>query len=335
MVFNVAMAYPFSARNTTVDNSHNNVKSSASSGQRRKKMKPPKRLFRERRRPAELHDRRVVEHRRTGGGWRVAGEGTGNPEAGDSSPPTLHPSPATQTPDLSGVLDLAKHVVYVPVHRFIDTDTYHCLRGLEDLGIRVDYSKGASAIDVTRNILASDAIREDLESILFIDSDMMFDPADAVRLFLRPEPVVAGVYAAKKLGNGQLNADFGPDVRSIKMGEWAAEPVPCFKVGAGFLRIKVDFLRRMRDELKLPLCRVAHTHAWPFFQPAIVQEEGETRYLGEDYSFCWRCRQIGVPVMIDASFRLYHIGDYAFGWEESAGQFIPRNRNLEYQVSRP
>ncbi|MGO9920964.1 MAG: hypothetical protein ACLQIB_40535 [Isosphaeraceae bacterium] len=226
-------------------------------------------------------------------------------------------------------------MVYVPVHRFIDTDTYHCLRGLEDLGIRVDYSKGASAIDVTRNILASDAIREDLESILFIDSDMMFDPADAVRLFLRPEPVVAGVYAAKKLGNGQLNADFGPDVRSIKMGEWAAEPVPCFKVGAGFLRIKVDFLRRMRDELKLPLCRVAHTHAWPFFQPAIVQEEGETRYLGEDYSFCWRCRQIGVPVMIDASFRLYHIGDYAFGWEESAGQFIPRNRNLEYQVSRP
>ncbi len=236
---------------------------------------------------------------------------------------------------MSQVINLAKHVVYVPVHRFVDTDTYHCLRGLEDLGVRVDYSKGASAIDVTRNILASDAIREDLDSILFIDSDMMFDPADAVKLLMRPEPVIAGAYAAKKLGNGQLNADFGPGVESIRMGEWAAEPTPCYKVGAGFLRVKVAFLRRMRDELKLPLCRVAHTHAWPFFQPAIVEEEGETRYLGEDYSFCWRCRQVGVAPLVDTSFRLYHIGDYAFGWEESAGEFIPRNRNLDYQIARP
>jgi len=293
-------------------------------------MQKPKRLFRDRRRPAEPHDRRVVEHRGLDDGWRVAGEGT---RTEGSSPSTLHPPPSTP-PDLSQVLDLGKHVVYVPVHRFIDTDTYHCLRGLEDLGVRVDYSKGSSAIDVTRNILASDAIREDLDSILFIDSDMMFDPADAVRLFLRPEPVVAGVYAAKKLGNGQLNADFGPDVAAIEMGEWATELTPCHKVGAGFLRIKVDFLRRMRDELKLPLCRVAHTHAWPFFQPVIALEEGETRYLGEDYSFCWRCRQIGVAPLVDTSFRLYHIGDYAFGWEESAGEYIPRNRNLIYEIKR-
>ena len=279
----------------------------------------------------EPHDRRVVEHRRTGGGWRVAGEGTGNPEAGDSSPPpsTRHPPPRPLTCQGSWTWPSTWSMCR-------STGSLTPIRTIACEGSRTSesasiISKGASAIDVTRNILASDAIREDLESILFIDSDMMFDPADAVRLFLRPEPVVAGVYAAKKLGNGQLNADFGPDVRSIKMGEWAAEPVPCFKVGAGFLRIKVDFLRRMRDELKLPLCRVAHTHAWPFFQPAIVQEEGETRYLGEDYSFCWRCRQIGVPVMIDASFRLYHIGDYAFGWEEARGSIF---RGIEIWSTR-
>ena len=164
---------------------------------------------------------------------------------------------------------------------------------------------------------------------------MMFDPADAVRLLLRPEPVVAGVYAAKKLGNGQLNADFGPNLDRIKLGEWATEPTPCRKVGAGFLRIKCSLLERMRDELRLPLCQVAHTYAWPFFQPMIVEEEGQLRYLGEDYSFCRRCTDIGCEILIDGSFRLYHLGDYAFGWEESAGEYVKRFRNLDYTIKRP
>jgi hypothetical protein len=271
-------------------------------------MTKKKRLFRERRRPDAPHDRRTVEH------------------SGPS---------AAEMPDLSAVLDLSRQVVKVPVHRFVDTDTYDCLRGLEDLGVRVDYSKGASAIDLTRSVMASDALREGMESILFIDSDMFFNPADAVKLLLHGAPVIAGAYAAKKLGNGQLNADFGPGVAAVKMGDWAKEPVAVRKVGTGFMRIKSSLLVKMRDELKLPLCRMAHTYAWPFFQPTIVQEDGETRYLTEDYAFCWRCHQIGVTPLLDASFRLYHLGDYAYGWEEAAGDYIPRSRNVEYRVRIP
>ncbi len=268
-------------------------------------MRQPLRLFRERRRRGSPHDRRVVEYR-------------------EPATATMH--------DLAAHLDLSKHVVFVPVHRFIDTDTYDCLRGVEDLGIRVDYSKGASAIDLTRSVLASAAIQDGLESILFIDADMFFHPADVVKLLLSDAPVIAGAYAAKKLGNGQLNADFGPGVKSIKMGDWAKEPIPVRKVGTGFMRIKTGLLLKMRDELELPYCRMAHSHGWPFFMPAIVQEDGETRYLAEDYAFCWRCHQIGVVPLVDTSFRLYHLGDYAFGWEEAAGQYIPRSRNVEFQI---
>jgi hypothetical protein len=270
-------------------------------------MKPPRRLFRQRQSVAldSPRDRRVTE------------------QAG---------ALVTEMPDLSAVLDLAHHVVKVPVHRFIDTDTYDCLRGVEDLGIRVDYSKGSSAIDVTRSILATDAINEGMESVFFIDADMFFSPADVVKLLLSDAPVIAGAYAAKKLGNGQINADFGPGVTKIKVGEWAEAPIPVRKVGAGFLRIKTAFLGRMRDELGLPLCRMAHTYAYPFFGPAIVEEDGETRYLAEDYAFCWRCCQIGTKPLLDTSFRLYHLGDYAYGWEEGAGEYIPRLRNLEYTV---
>jgi hypothetical protein len=244
-------------------------------------------------------------------------------------------SPAAP-PDLSQVLDLARHVVYMPVHRFVDCDTQHCLDGLRDLKIRVEKSKGASAIDLTRNVLASNAVRADLESILFIDSDMLFDAADVVRLFLRDEPVVAGVYASKKLGTGQLNVDFGPTVTDVKFGPWAAdERYPVLKIGAGFLRIKVDFLKYMIAELKLPYCRMADKFGWPFFQPVVVDEGNGPTYYPEDYSFCWRCHQVGTNPIADTSFRLWHIGDYAFGLEEGEGQYIQRSKNLLSKMRRP
>ena len=77
---------------------------------------------------------------------------------------------------------------------------------------------------------------------------------------------------------------------------------------------------------------MAHSKSWPLFQPEVIFEHGEYRYLGEDYSFCWRCKQVGVQVWLDTSFRVYHLGDYAYGWEESAGNYVERYRNLEYQI---
>lgn len=230
--------------------------------------------------------------------------------------------------------DPSRHIVHVPVARFIELDCDHCLRGLEKLGVRVDRSKGSSAIDIARNIRASDAVRDGFDSVLFIDSDMMFNPDDAVTLFRSPEPVIAGVYAAKKLGNGQLNACFEDESQPIRFGPWATAPYPVTKVGAGMLRIKTAVLRQMVTALDLPYCRMAERFAWPFFQPVVVDEDGEKRYFGEDYSFCWRCRQMGVTPKVDTSFRVYHIGDYAYGVEEASGVYIERSRNIEYHVRK-
>jgi hypothetical protein len=93
----------------------------------------------------------------------------------------------------------------------------------------------------------------------------------------------------------------------------------------------------MVDQLELPHCRMAGSRAWPFFGPLIVRDEDEndTHYLAEDYAFCWRCRQIGITPMADTSFRLYHIGEYAYGWEEAGGQYIQRERDLECGLNNP
>jgi hypothetical protein len=228
-----------------------------------------------------------------------------------------------------------RHLVQVPVARFIEMDCDHCLRKLErEYGVRVDRSKGSSAIDITRNIRATQALVEGFESILFIDSDMMFDPADAVKLFMSDEPVVAGIYAAKKLGNGQLNVDVADGVDAIKIGQWCNELYPIKAVGAGFLRIKTSALKHVARELKLPWCRMAERFAYPFFQPMVVEMDGLQAYLGEDYAFIYRCRQAGLTPKIDPSFRLWHIGDYAYGCEEAAGDYIKRSKNLLHHLTR-
>jgi hypothetical protein len=231
--------------------------------------------------------------------------------------------------------DPSRHIVHVPVARFIELDCDHCLRGLEALGVRVDRSKGSSAIDIARNLRATDAVRDGFESMLFIDSDMIFDPYDAIKLFKSRQQVIGGIYAAKKLGNGQMNVDFADSVKEVRIGEWADRLYPCKKLAAGFLRIKVSALKHIARSLELPYCRTAERFAWPFFQPVIVQEDGETRYLGEDYAFSWRCHQAGITPMADTSFRLYHLGDYTYGAEEACGQYIQRSRNVEYHYTRP
>ena len=74
---------------------------------------------------------------------------------------------------------------------------------------------------------------------------MMFDPADAVRLFQSDEPVIAGAYAAKKLGNGQLNVDFEDGLETDQVRP-LGRPV-CIRSrpsGPGILRIKVSALKQ-------------------------------------------------------------------------------------------
>jgi hypothetical protein len=42
-------------------------------------------------------------------------------------------------------------------------------------------------------------------------------------------------------------------------------------------------------------------------------------YLSEDYAFCERARQVGISILIDSSLRIWHVGSYAFSWEDAGG----------------
>jgi hypothetical protein len=46
------------------------------------------------------------------------------------------------------------------------------------------------------------------------------------------------------------------------------------------------------------------------------------------FAFCHRARQAGHKIMADLSIRLWHIGAYAYGWEDAGS---PQVRYATYQ----
>jgi hypothetical protein len=223
-------------------------------------------------------------------------------------------------------------VVMVPHMNGIEWECEQALQRLEQAGVRVVRRPGCSAIDVARNEMISDALHDGAESMLFIDSDVGFDPADALRLLARPEPVVVAVYAKK--GQRELASEFAAGVKNVLFGPDAAGPYPLKYAATGFLRVRAGLLRRMIAELRLPLC---NTHwgrgVWPFFMPMIVPHgQDKSHYLAEDWAFSYRLAQLGVTPLADTSVRLWHWGRYGYSWED-AGSTVNRYRSYNYEFT--
>jgi hypothetical protein len=228
----------------------------------------------------------------------------------------------------------ARSIVLVPFFSSIERPCEQSLRKLEEAGVKVVRSEGCPQIDVARNMLASDALNQGFESIFFIDADLGFDPLDALRLLARPDPVISGVYAKKRQkGFASIFADGIPEV---VFGAKSPGPYPLKYAAGGFLRIKADVLRRMVDELKLPACNAGWDRRdYPFFMPmAVPTPDGSHHYLGEDWAFSHRLRQVGITPLADTSIRLWHCGSYAYGWEDAGGQ-LARHDSIIIQVEAP
>ena len=228
----------------------------------------------------------------------------------------------------------SKAVVLVPHLNGVEPECENALQALERMGVRVVRRRGSSAIDVARNEMASDALHDGFESILFIDADIAFDPFDALRLLARPEPVVSGLYAKK--GRREMTSTFADGVEEVHFGPESPGLYPLKYTAAGFLRVHSAALRQMISELHLPLCNLDWGRGcWPFFLPLIVENvSGNPHYLGEDWAFSHRLRQVGITPLADASIRLWHHGTYPYGWED-AGEDRPRHSSYRFRPFHP
>lgn len=80
------------------------------------------------------------------------------------------------------------------------------LRVLEQRGYQVRRVRGFSQIDVGRNQMATDALREGFQELMWIDSDVAFHPDDVERLRTHQLPFACGMYAKKSRRDLRLSA---------------------------------------------------------------------------------------------------------------------------------
>jgi len=183
-----------------------------------------------------------------------------------------------------------------------------------------------------RNRLVADFLESKCTHLLFLDSDITFDPAALVQMILANFPIVGGVYPKKQLrwqaafthartSNGDGTAETTAEsalsyvVNALpnREGKMVRDCIEVAYVGTGFLLIQRAAIEAMVKHYK----KLSYTDDFAdgpkrripaLFDYGIVND----RYLSEDFLFCQRWIAMGGKIRASAHCRLAHAGTYTF-----------------------
>lgn len=245
-------------------------------------------------------------------------------------PPVLVSPPAVVVPPPVS-LDPARCVVLVPVGGSIDPGCEDGLRELERLGYPVRRVRGYSAVDAARCQMATDALADGFDELMWIDSDVAFDPADVTKLRAHGRPFTSGIYPKK--GQRQFATAFLPGAQRVRFGPHGGL-LDVLYCGFGFTHVRRAVFDAVRTRLALEECnRGFRQPLVPYFAPLVAADgRGDPWYLNEDFAFCERARRCGFVVKADTTVRLWHVGAYRYGWED-AGRDVARFADYTFHLT--
>jgi hypothetical protein len=227
-------------------------------------------------------------------------------------------------------LDPARCAVLVPYAGFIHPPCEKALQALEKRGYPVWRVGAYAAIDQGRNQMATDALLQGYEETMWIDADMDFDPAAVDRLRAHGLPLCCGIYPQK--GRRALTCHVAPGTPKMVFGREGGL-VEVLYGATGFMYVRREVYLKIAHRLALPLANERFGAPMiPFFHPMLHPAEDGTWYLAEDFAFCQRARESGYKIVADTSLRLWHLGTYAYGWEDSG---LERERYATFTLNFP
>ena len=171
---------------------------------------------------------------------------------------------------------------------------------------------GCSVVSRARNLLTKDFLETECTDLIFIDADINFAPEDVFRLMAWTTDPKKGIVAGVPRVRGEeriyitsLEYDDNQELTMNSMGLVRAE-----RVATAFMMVRRDVFETLVE---------AHPD-WTYYDkksdrmlPAIfdfkLTEEG---YMGEDFLFCDRAREVGFEVWIDPTIKLGHMGVQEF-----------------------
>ena len=173
------------------------------------------------------------------------------------------------------------------------------------LGITVHlgHVSGCSIITMARNMLVDQFLDSECTDLLFIDSDVLAQPDDILRLLAQSgdKDITAGSYPRRS-----RDKKFFMDLHFDENGdlEFDGALMRINRVGTGFMLIRRAVVEDIasRSEKYLGQDGVG--------QVANVFEFGmlDGKFVGEDYMFCDKARALGYKVWLDVEISLPHVG---------------------------
>ena len=185
-----------------------------------------------------------------------------------------------------------KLMVAVPTTDYVHAEFVKCLVGLikklgQD-GVDVDVRiVGGTLVYIARNKLAQVAINENFTHILWLDSDMTFEPGIVDDLLFCGKDMVCGAFVMRRPQYGPCIYKNIHAVPMEKVREFGTEP---FRVdGCGFATVLTT----------VELLKAVYEKYGTWFRP--------TENFSEDIAFCERVNGIGREIWCDPTVRPGHI----------------------------
>ena len=251
------------------------------------------------------------------------------------------------------VEDLKKHKVFVATPMYggmahglyikssLDLQTTMSKYGIET---KFSFLFNESLITRARNYLVDEFLRSDFTHLLFIDSDIHYNPQDVIAMLALDKDVIGGPYPKKSINWGNVaqaarnHPNMEPKELETLVGEYVfnvvkgtkqfqvTDPLDVLEIGTGFMMVKREVFDTMKDAYPMIHYKPDHVgqanfdgtrYIHAFFDTVIDSKDsitggGSDRYLSEDYMFCQMWRKIGGQIWLCPWMKTQHIGTYAF-----------------------
>ena len=215
------------------------------------------------------------------------------------------------------------------------------------MDVRFFYLFNESLITRARNYLVDEFLRSPYTHLMFIDSDIHFNPNDVLTLAALDKEIIGAPYPKKVIAWEKVRnavdagmADDDPTKLEEFTGDFVfnpiggtteikvSEPVEVLEIGTGFMLIAREVLEKFRDAYPQFSYKPDHNRSENFdgsryihaFFDTVIDSEafagkgsgGSDRYLSEDYMFCQFTRKIGISTWLCPWMKLGHVGSYVF-----------------------
>jgi len=194
-----------------------------------------------------------------------------------------------------------KTLICIPCMDMVHTEFMKSLLGMRRVGETKITISCSSLIYDARNEMARRAVREGFDRLLWLDSDMSFEPDLMERLSARLDEgrdFVSGLYFTRKAPVrpvlykecGYFENDKGEvSPLAVWYDEYPRDTIFEVKAtGFGGVMMTTEAVKKVADKFGLP------------FAPMLG--------FGEDLSFCGRASQAGVKMWVDSTIKMGHVG---------------------------